>query len=127
MVITIKTPRQDFFQKFFKNNRFLLYRIFKKFDNSRSISLKNAKKNRSIFELKINIPEISVYPKQKKFSDVFSTKESEEIRKYDLDILFRIGFRIIKGDIFKSSKFGVWSFHHGDNDYYRGGPHVFGN
>ena len=73
-----KTPKAGFFQKFFKNNKFLLYRIFKKFDNSRSISLKNAKKNRSIFELKINIPEISVYPKQKNLVTFFLLKKIQK-------------------------------------------------
>ena len=32
---------------------------------------------------------------------------------------------ILKGEILKLTKFGVISFHHGDNRFYRGGPSGF--
>ncbi len=43
----------------------------------------------------------------------------------DLDVLLRFGFNILRGDILTAAKYGVWSYHHGDNEYYRGGPACF--
>lgn len=34
----------------------------------------------------------------------------------------RCGFRILRGEILTVTKYGVWSFHHGDNLRNRGGP-----
>jgi hypothetical protein len=40
-------------------------------------------------------------------------------------VLLRFGFRIIRGDILGAARYGVWSFHHGDNRSHRGGPAFF--
>ena len=47
------------------------------------------------------------------------------IKSKNLDILFRRDFRILKGEILNSARFGIWSFHHGDNDHFRGLPPGF--
>jgi hypothetical protein len=50
----------------------------------------------------------------------------EKVKDLQLDIILRGGFRILKGAILTDcSKFGVWSFHHGDNKKYRGMPAAF--
>ena len=43
----------------------------------------------------------------------------------ELDFILRFEFGIIKGEILESSKHGVWSFHHGDEEEFRGGPPGF--
>ena len=60
-----------------------------------------------------------------KFSQYFSEADIAEIRKYNLDFILRFGFNIIRGEILKVARFGVWSFHHGDEEKYRGGPPGF--
>ena len=40
-------------------------------------------------------------------------------------MILRFGFNIIRGNILKVPTFGVWSFHHGDYQKYRGGPPGF--
>jgi hypothetical protein len=40
-------------------------------------------------------------------------------------VLIRLGFRILRGGILTAAPHGVWSYHHGDNDRYRGGPPGF--
>lgn len=47
------------------------------------------------------------------------------IDSYGLDLIIRIGFGILDGDILHVAKHGVWSLHHGDNRVNRGGPPVF--
>ena len=44
---------------------------------------------------------------------------------HDLDVAVRFGFRIIKGDALRIARYGVWSYHHGDNLVNRGGPAGF--
>jgi hypothetical protein len=65
---------------------------------------------------------IYVSPRKTKFSDYFSQDEVENIKRHEVDVLIRIGFRILRGDILKASKYGIWSYHHGDNTVNRGGP-----
>ena len=55
----------------------------------------------------------------------FHGEAIEKIRSYQLDVLIRFGFGIIKGEILNSAKYGVWSLHHGDNKVNRGGPPAF--
>jgi hypothetical protein len=40
----------------------------------------------------------------------------------DLDVLLRFGFETNDGAIAKAARFGIWSLHYADYDYYRGGP-----
>ena len=71
------------------------------------------------------VDSINVYPEKKRFFDYFKSEDSDKISKYNLDVIIRREFGIIKGDIFKSAKHGIWSFHHGDNSINRGGPAGF--
>lgn len=47
------------------------------------------------------------------------------LREDGLDVLLRFGFGILKGEVLRIPRFGVWSFHHGDNQSYRGSPPLF--
>lgn len=72
-----------------------------------------------------DIPSLDVTPITHKFTHRFSADAVAAIRSYDLDVLLRFGFNLIRGEILQSARYGIWSFHHGDNDYYRGGPAHF--
>lgn len=63
--------------------------------------------------------------KKGKFSEYFKDSDILEIKKHNLDFILRFGFRIIRGEILNTAKFGVWSFHHNDEQKYRGGPACF--
>ena len=52
-------------------------------------------------------------------------KSINTIKQLNLDIIIRGGSGILKGEILNSAKFGVISFHHGDNLVNRGGPSGF--
>jgi len=68
---------------------------------------------------------ISSKPLQKGFVDRFTEEDVNRIKEARLDVLFRFGFRIIRGGILGTARYGVWSFHHGDNREYRGAPPGF--
>lgn len=46
----------------------------------------------------------------------------DEIKKLNIDVLVRCGSGILSGEILNCTKYGVLSFHHGDNHLNRGGP-----
>ncbi|WP_448207932.1 glucosamine inositolphosphorylceramide transferase family protein [Azospirillum sp. sgz302134] len=68
---------------------------------------------------------LTVTPLETRYSDRFSDADVARIRALKLDVLLRFGFRILRGDVLSAARYGVWSFHHGDNRRYRGGPALF--
>jgi hypothetical protein len=72
-----------------------------------------------------NIPALEATPITHGFTDSFSPDVVAAIRAYDLDVLIRFGFHRLRGNVLQASRYGVWSVHHGDTDYYRGGPAHF--
>jgi hypothetical protein len=59
------------------------------------------------------------------FSEYFDDKDVEQLRAMNLDFLVKFGFGITRGAILNVARFGVWSFHHGDESRYRGAPPCF--
>lgn len=55
----------------------------------------------------------------------FHPDDIERIASHRLDFILRFGFNILRGDILNVAQFGIWSFHHGDEQHYRGGPPAF--
>jgi len=60
-----------------------------------------------------------------KYRERFSNEDISHIAAMKLDFILRFAFNIIEGDILSSAKYGVWSFHHGDERKYRGAPPGF--
>jgi len=72
------------------------------------------------------IPLLEATPLRKgKFSEYFTDDDLEQIRSYDLDFILRFAYGIIRGDILDAARHGVWSFHHGDEQRFRGSPPAF--
>ena len=55
----------------------------------------------------------------------FSEADIEAIKDFDLDVLIRCGSGILRGELLRSARLGIVSFHHGDNRTNRGGPAGF--
>jgi len=72
-----------------------------------------------------DIAKLEVVPIAKRFSDYLSPDDTERVRSYELDVIVRLGFRILRGEILNVPRFGLWSLHHGDNRVCRGGPAGF--
>jgi len=69
--------------------------------------------------------EMTVMPIIKGISTYFKSEDIEKIRSYDLDFILRFGFDIIRGDVLKAARHGIWSYHHDDERVVRGGPPGF--
>jgi len=52
-------------------------------------------------------------------------QELDKVKRLNIDLFIRVGWGIIGGAILDLSRFGIWSLHHGDNDFYRGKPSLF--
>jgi len=61
----------------------------------------------------------------KGFSEYFSPEDVARIKSHKLDFILRFGFNIIRGEMLFAAKYGIWSFHHDDEQKYRGGPPGF--
>jgi len=78
------------------------------------------------------LPEFAAVPRlctvpiaPRPFEHRLDAEAIDAIREADLDVMLRFGFNIIRGDVLEAARYGVWSFHHGDNRHYRGTPSFF--
>jgi hypothetical protein len=102
-----------------------LFNLYQRWDRNRYQMEPDAFEEVDLGELLKGANILPVQPIQKGFVDRFAPQDVARIREANLDVLFRFGFRIIRGEILSSARYGVWSFHHGDNREYRGGPVAF--
>lgn len=79
------------------------------------------------FTTRLNsLPTIESTPvRSGKYRESLDDKTLSALRRYEVDVLLRFGFGILTGDILSVPRYGVWSFHHGDPERYRGAPPGF--
>lgn len=120
LAVINKTPKSS------GNKSPFLYRLYRGLD--RRLLLKKpdafAKKNLKTLP-DWNVSELFIQPIQKKFSDYFDSQTLDQIKAHNPDVIIRFGFRILRGEILNLAPLGVWSYHHGDPQAYRGGPPCF--
>jgi hypothetical protein len=58
-------------------------------------------------------------------SEYFSQSDVVAIERENLDFILQFRSGIVSGHILNAARYGVWSFHHGDEQQYRGGPPGF--
>ncbi len=104
-----------------KSRRTLLYLLYLKLEDRLFKVSPNAFETRNLSDL-IDCPTLMVTPKETRFSDRIDKADLEKIADFKIDVLIRGGFKILRGGILKIAKYGVWSYHHGDNAINRGGP-----
>lgn len=128
VLVVLNTPAQDkrsFWErlKYFLDH--CLYTYYRKIDKMRFKAKPDAFEHTNASELLSGIPVFQVNPRRTKFSDYIVDQDIAEINKYEVDVFIRLGFRILRDKILKAAKFGIWSYHHGDNCLNRGGPAGF--
>jgi hypothetical protein len=71
------------------------------------------------------VPRMECTPLSDGSGQRFEGDDLAAIAAHRPDVLLRFGFGILKGDILSLPEHGVWSYHHGDEEKYRGQPPVF--
>jgi hypothetical protein len=72
------------------------------------------------------IERIACQPELKgKWSQYFRAGDVAEIQSRNLDFILKFAYGIIRGEVLQAARYGVWSFHHGDEEKYRGRPPGF--
>ena len=71
------------------------------------------------------VPQLTCIPTSKGYSTIVLDKDIEKIQSQQLDFILRFGFGILRGEVLKAARYGIWSFHHDDEMHYRGGPPGF--
>ena len=94
--------------------------IYKKYPQYKKHFLKYDLRNLNIKELNVEFDKSN---NGRNFN--YNDKTINKIKELNLDIIIRGGSGILTGKILNSSKFGIISFHHGDNLVNRGGPSGF--
>ncbi len=108
-----------------KRRSAIVYGLYQRWDQARHSEYAKALAFEDCSALLKDIPEISVQPLGNGNVHRLPPEAINDIRDARLDVILRFGFNILKGDILNCARYGVWSYHHGDNDFYRGGPAGF--
>lgn len=117
--------KRTFFRRLKKNFHILLYILYRKWEDIYFKQNPDAFESKDISGLVKGTDVLEVNCVEKKFSDIVCDDDIRKVKEYDVDVFIRLGFRILRGEILKTAKLGIWSFHHGDNDIFRGGPAGF--
>jgi hypothetical protein len=101
--------------------RNFLWRWYKRF------KLKIASYEKVSLEMELkDIPQFFCEPELKgKYSQHFSDFDIQKIKSYQTDVILRFAYNILRGEILTVAQYGVWSFHHADEQIIRGGPAAF--
>ncbi|MGO8881771.1 MAG: hypothetical protein ACLPVO_17440 [Desulfomonilaceae bacterium] len=114
------TPSENVYRKLKDNYQILLFIALMRLDNVVFRSEPNAFEAKEIRQLLPNTPYMTVNPIQNKFSDCFEEDDIERIESYHIDVLVKLGFRILSGKVLTSARYGVWSYNHSDNEIDQG-------
>ena len=117
--------KNNLLSRIISNYKSILYLLFTKIEKKLFKVTPDAFELKDIRDILSTIDRIEVSPSKTKFRDIINDNDLKKIEKYNVDIFIRMGFRILSGGILKVAKYGIWSFHHGDNKVNRGGPAGF--
>jgi hypothetical protein len=103
----------------------LLYSLYFKWEARRRSIANDPMRSVDCTDKLAACPIVTVEPVVKGFTHRFSPSDLEIVRGQQLDVILRFGFNILRGEILNVPRYGIWSYHHGDNAYFRGGPAYF--
>ncbi len=118
-VVPEAAPERSRVGRWWSNRRLLAFALAERLDARRTLP---GPAPVPLAEVAPAARQMEVTPLLGRFTDTLTDTDVASIRREDLDILIRAGFRILKGSVLDVARHGVWSFHHGDNRTNRGGP-----
>lgn len=108
-----------------RRQKHLLFKLYERLDARIMRPRPDAHAPTDLLQHLGDVPVIEVVPQRKGCCHRFAADDLERVHQSRLDVILRFGFNILRGDILTAARHGVWSYHHGDNREYRGGPPMF--
>ncbi len=99
----------------------LFYR-YVQWDRKKFLQKPNPFTARPLSDINASISTLTLSPDTTRWVDRLNHADAQTLREHNIDVIIRLGWRILKGDVLTIPRYGVWSFHHGDNTVNRGGP-----
>jgi hypothetical protein len=100
----------------------VLYTAYRRLYDSRYKSAQDPLQPVDCADLIGTCPALHVTPVRSRFVHRLPPEAVAWIREFHLDVMLRFGFNILRGEVLTTARYGIWSYHHGDNEFYRGGP-----
>jgi len=98
----------------------LIFRLWNRF-----IFRPSSKKTKDIAELLSGAKLMDCNPFVKGHTTELPEEMIRNLENENLDFILRFGFNILRGKALNMARFGIWSFHHDDEQEIRGGPPGF--
>lgn len=114
--------RSSILRRAWRLRHHLFYGIYRRIDEWMLRHRSDAFEVVSITPSLRDVRQIHVRPIRSGASLRFSDTDVQAVADHDVDVLLLFGFGILRGRILEVPRFGVWSYHHGDNARFRGQP-----
>jgi hypothetical protein len=126
ILLNDKTNHQKYTPDLFYSSRYpMAYRLISKIDKAIFGRGPDAFAPENVRELFADIPELMVKTGSPSELGCLSAADIAKIMGFHLDILIRMGFDSLNGEILTAAKYGVWSYYHGDPREIRSNPPGF--
>ncbi len=122
-----KNIKNRFVRYIYSDFNYFLYRLYSKIDKIIFRASPDAFKSKDISTVlpldKIEI--LKIVPLQKETGDYINKKDVEQIKKYKIDILIKLGFKNLMGEIYDAASYGIWAYFIDDKILYEDSPPGF--
>jgi hypothetical protein len=109
-----------------RNWKFALFRLYERWDYERNKAGHDAMTPTDVSSLLSGIPSISIEFNGKNSPGSIPEDQLTELRNYNLDVIFHLGFNPFRREILSAARYGVWSFRHGQSSEDLNGALFFG-
>jgi len=93
----VDQPERSVLRRLHRNRHRLAYALYTRLDDALFRREPDAFTNTSIESLLEGVARLRVTPIKKRFSDYFTPADVAQIREHGLDVVLRLGFRILRG------------------------------
>jgi|WetSurMetagenome_2_1015567.scaffolds.fasta_scaffold46126_2 hypothetical protein len=102
-------------QELQRNSLPWLYRVFNTIDEKLFLRGPNALKQVDTSEIFSQVPVMNVTPIDENEEQHFSASDVGKIKSYKLDVLVKMGFGKLHGDVLSAAAHGIWTYRWGDS------------
>jgi hypothetical protein len=98
-----------------KTSGYIILKLHERIDKFMFKNKSDYSESKSSSDLLQNVPEIVIDPIEEGSYNIFKSAELGEIKSHNLDIILNFGIALLKGEILKLPRYGIWSYRIGDN------------